>query len=90
MTGGTPRRATIVWLVLIAVTVTTFWLGTEHPFIGSGSRVAGGVALGGAFLKAFLVGQDFMEVRGAPATLQIVFGGWIVVFGSLTLTFLLI
>jgi hypothetical protein len=33
-----------------------------------------------AFLKAYLIGTEFMEVRRAPAVLRGLFSGWVVLF----------
>ena len=85
MRGSIPLRPTVVWVLLVAVTGASFWLGTDHPFQSLGVRVASATALGIAFLKAYLVGQDFMEVRGAPAPLRWAFATWIVAFGSVTI-----
>lgn len=83
MTATWPRRAVAVWGVLVVVTAATFWLGTDHPFSGVGPRFATGLALAAAFVKAWLVGQHFMEIREAPVALRLVFGAWVLVFGTI-------
>jgi len=88
MTASFPRRATVVWVVLVLVTAATFWMGTEHPFLAAGGRVAPALALVAAFVKAYLVGREFMEVRGGPPALRWVFTTWISGFGGITLIFL--
>jgi hypothetical protein len=88
MTGGVPRRTTVVWLVLVGLTATSFWVGTGHvPTPGARSSAAGVVGI--AFVKAYFVGRHFMEVRDAPAPLRLAFGGWTCLFGSLCVAFLL-
>jgi hypothetical protein len=81
-----PLRPTLVWLALISATAATVWLGTEHPFMDVGVRVASSLALGLAFLKVYLIGQDFMEIRPAPSPLRVAFAAWILIFGTLVIT----
>jgi caa(3)-type oxidase subunit IV len=65
-------RVTAVWFVLIAATLVSWWLGTDHGF-GSDHRAASVVVLGVAFFKARLVGLYFMDLRGAPLALRGIF-----------------
>jgi len=76
-----PLRPTLVWLALISATAATVWLGTDHPFMNVGAHFATSLALGLAFLKAYLIGQDFMEIRTAPRALRLAFAAWIFIFG---------
>jgi caa(3)-type oxidase subunit IV len=60
--------ATAVWVVLIAATIVTWTLGTNH---GLGNHtLASMVILLIAFIKVRLVGLYFMELRDAPAVLR--------------------
>jgi hypothetical protein len=77
-----PLRPTVVWIVLISATAATVWLGTDHPFLSVGVHFASSLALAVAFLKAYLIGQDFMEIRTAPTALRVAFATWVVVFGG--------
>jgi flagellar motor component MotA len=89
MSAGVPRRTTVVWLVLVGITVASLWVGTGHLPAGGTAQTSAAVVVGAAFLKAYLVGRHFMEVRDAPAPLRLVFGAWTVLFGTLCVTFLL-
>ena len=84
MTSGVPRITTAVWVILIAVTIASFWVGTGHV---GGTRQAAVLVIGAAFGKAFLVGRHFMEIGGAPVPLRVVFNAWICGFGALCLAF---
>jgi Prokaryotic Cytochrome C oxidase subunit IV len=77
-----PRRATLVWIILVAATFATFWLGTDHPFSNISVRLASVLALGFAFVKVWLIGMDFMEIRQAPRALKVAFGVWVTVIGG--------
>lgn len=75
--GVLRDRVTLVWLVLVAATLLSFGIGGEH-LVGDAS-VASAIVLLVAFLKTYLVGAYFMDLRGAPIALRAVFGGWVVV-----------
>ncbi len=78
-----PRRAVVVWTLLVALTVSTFWLGTHHPFAAStGARLGSVLVIALAFAKVWFIVEDFMEVRHAPRALRIAFGTWIIVIGG--------
>ena len=69
-----PARVAVVWLVLLAATL----LSWESAHSAGGYRLASTVVLLIAFLKARLIGLEFMELRGAPAVLRFIFEGWVV------------
>jgi heme/copper-type cytochrome/quinol oxidase subunit 4 len=89
MSPGVPRRTTVVWLVLVGLTVASFWVGTGHLPAG-GTQSSAAAVVGAAFVKAHLVGRHFMEVRDAPAPLRWVFGAWTGLFGTLCVALLLV
>jgi predicted signal transduction protein with EAL and GGDEF domain len=80
-------RATTVWFALIAATLVSWALGTDH---GLGDhRAASTVILLVAFTKIRFVGLYFMELRDAPIALRIIFEGYcIVVFAAVLGTYL--
>lgn len=71
-------RSTVfgVWLLLVAVTGVTWLLGNDHGEVA----LSGMLAL--SFLKVWLVGEWFMELREAPSWLRRAFGAWVVVVGA--------
>ncbi|MGE2715301.1 cytochrome C oxidase subunit IV family protein [Mycolicibacterium litorale] len=76
-----PQRAvTVVWLVLTAVTVLSWWLAPAHtdgPATPNVPVTLAVVAL--AALKSRLIIRYFMEVRHAPRWLQLSTDAWLFV-----------
>jgi heme/copper-type cytochrome/quinol oxidase subunit 4 len=68
---------TAVWVVLVAATLLSFWLGTDHGLSSATARAV--VILVVAFVKIRLVGLHFMELRAAPLALRALFEGYCVV-----------
>lgn len=66
------RPVTIVWAVLMAATLVSWYLGDGH---WANKLVAVLVVLTG-FAKVALIGEHFMELRTAPPQLRFVFLGW--------------
>lgn len=82
------NRVSAVWFVLIAATLLSFALGTGHGI--DSHQAASVVIMLVAFLKMFLVGTYFMELREAPNALRGVFLGYcLLVFSVVTGMFLL-
>ncbi|HKT02368.1 MAG TPA: cytochrome C oxidase subunit IV family protein [Rugosimonospora sp.] len=75
------RPVVAVWLLLVAATVLSWRVGGAH---GAG-RAGGVVVLTVAFLKVFLVGDHFMELRRSATLLRVVFGGWCAVLWAVLL-----
>lgn len=65
------RRLGAVWAVLVVATLASWSVGGGNAAV---------VAV--AFVKARLVGLDFMELRTAPVALRVLFEGWVVVTGG--------
>jgi hypothetical protein len=74
---GVPARTTAIWLILILASFLTWWLGTNDSRDQLSDRVMIAAVIVIAFLKAYLVGMEFMEVRGAPAVLRGLLTGWV-------------
>jgi len=72
----------LVWAVLVVATVTTWSLSTDSsdPRAGRPLIVASIMVI--TFVKVWLVGAYFMELRGAPAALRRSFGAWCVLVGA--------
>ncbi|OBI44790.1 cytochrome C oxidase subunit IV family protein [Mycobacterium sp. E796] len=68
-------RSTLVWFVLVMVTILSSALGADH---GVGSTVAV-VVLGLAVVKVRFVGLDFMELRDAPLMLRAPFEAYCII-----------
>jgi hypothetical protein len=79
-----PIRPTVTVAVLVVATAATFWVGTNHPFSMLRAEFAPALTLMLAFLKAGLIGNEFMELNGAPRPLRMAFGAWIGLFATAT------
>ncbi len=66
-------RITLVWLLLIGLTLLSWWLGTNHGLGADRHTAAAIVVMVVAFAKVRLVGRYFMELRDAPRPLLLVF-----------------
>jgi hypothetical protein len=77
---GVPARTTAIWLILILASFLTWWLGTNDSRDQLSDRVMIAAVIVIAFLKAYLVGMEFMEVRGAPTVLRALLTGWVGLF----------
>lgn len=67
------RRATLIFLVLVAATCVSLLLDTEK---GRGYNISS-VIVTITFVKIWLVGNYFMELREAPWVLRFLFGGYV-------------
>ena len=78
----------VTWLVLVAATVGSYLLGTEHG-LGDRNTVAA-VLLGVAFAKIALVGRQFMELQHAAPMLRRAFDLYAVLTGGVLVTLVLV
>lgn len=69
---GTPLRATVIWVVLIAATIVTWSVGENG---GSGPAVVG-LLFSIAFGKGALIILDYMALRRAPLMWPLLALGW--------------
>ena len=75
MTSLLKARSTWVWAGLVAATLVSWAVGSDHA---TDSLIAI-VVLGVALIKVRFVGLDFMELRDAPVALRAAFEGYCVV-----------
>lgn len=66
-------KATVVWLILCALTVSSWALGTQHAYGVDNGVWASLVIIVVAVFKVRLVGLYFMELRDAPWALRNLF-----------------
>ena len=76
--GNPIQRA---WLILLAATALTWYLG-ESGAAGTGAIIA---MLLIAFVKGRLVILDFMELREAPRMWRVLLEGWLILVSGLIL-----
>lgn len=60
------------WAGLVMLTMVSYWF-RDH---GIGASAALTVILVLTFIKVYIVGHSFMELRRAPRALRAVFAGW--------------
>ena len=70
------RPSYLTWSLLIAVTITSWVLGSDHGPDGGQRDLVAGVILALTFTKIDLVGRYFMELRDAPPALRRAFDAW--------------
>jgi Prokaryotic Cytochrome C oxidase subunit IV len=81
-----PARVAVTWLVLLAATL----LSWESAHSSGDYRLLSTVVLLIAFLKARLIGLEFMELRAAPRVLRCLFEAWTVIACAALLTLYLL
>lgn len=82
-TCGFFRQGTnIAWLVLVVSTLFGWWLGYVVNSADGYVRVAASGVLVTAFVKTWVVGFQFMELRHAPWWLRHAFNAWVLVMGG--------
>jgi Prokaryotic Cytochrome C oxidase subunit IV len=86
----TTARLTYVWLILCAITIAAWGLGSAHrPGVLVASVPITVAVLVMALIKARLIIQEFMEVRTAPRWLRVFTDVWLVVlWGALLAIYL--
>jgi len=73
------QPTTLIWLLLVAATGASWWLGHQPDSDAGRHPAAVGLILIAA-IKVRVVVRHFMEVRQAPRTLRWVLDGWL--FGT--------
>jgi len=72
---------TVVWLMLVAATAISWWLGTDHSGARDPSQATVSIIVL-AMMKVRLVILYFMEIRTAPLALRLLCEAWVVVVCS--------
>jgi hypothetical protein len=78
-------RTTWIWLLLVVVTATSWWLGQDEMGLAN-LRYASLAIIVLAFIKVRFVILDFMEVRHAPLPMRVVGEAWIVIVCAVLVT----
>lgn len=68
------RRATLIFLVLVTATCISLLLDTQKGLGNNTSAMIVTIT----FVKIWLVGDYFMELRTAPYLLRYLFGGYVI------------
>ncbi|MDB5702318.1 MAG: hypothetical protein JWL66_2517 [Sphingomonadales bacterium] len=69
------RSPVAVWLLLVILTLLSYASWAEGT--SADGRIAGSAVIVIAFVKARLIGLDFMEIRGAMFLLRSLFEAWV-------------
>lgn len=78
---------TRAWLVLLAVTAATYWIG-ESGVLGHGAMAPMLILFALTFVKGLLVSLDFLELRHAPALWRWTVLVWLaIVLGAIVLAY---
>lgn len=80
-------RFTGIWFVLIAATLLSFWLGTDHGIDSPQARSI--LIFLVAFVKVRLVGLYFMELKDAPLALRLILEAYCVLICAAVISFYL-
>jgi heme/copper-type cytochrome/quinol oxidase subunit 4 len=72
---GIPR-VTGIWLLLLAITAASAWLGNGHA---RDDRYLGAAIIALAFVKIRFVILDFMEIRTAPVAMRLACEAWVII-----------
>ena len=85
------RTITVVWLLLTAITVSSWWLAPRHSSTIATASIpitVAAIALG--VIKSRLIIRYFMEVNSAPRWLRRSTDAWLaVLWGSVLIVYLL-
>jgi hypothetical protein len=76
---GTPRRAAIIWAVLILATMLTWTVGER----GDAGPAIAALLFAIAFVKGALIILDYMALRRAPLLWPALILGWMALVCSL-------
>lgn len=69
--GTARRRVTVVWIVLMVLTLASLLVGIEQG--ASAASAAAIFIVGIAMFKIRLIGIHFMDLRVAPIPLRVIF-----------------
>ncbi|KHO18373.1 cytochrome C oxidase subunit IV family protein [Mycolicibacterium setense] len=87
----TDTAVTRTWLVLVAITVGSWWLApAQYSEALRASVPITALVLALTLIKSRLIIRQFMEVRTAPRWLKLATDGWLVVlFGTIFTIYLI-
>lgn len=87
----TDKAVTQTWLVLVAITVGSWWLApAQYSDALRASVPITALVLALTLIKSRLIIRQFMEVRTAPRWLKAATDGWLVVlFGAIFAIYLI-
>lgn len=78
-----PRPCTVVYVVLVALTLMTFAIGQFDLVAGDRALMLSLLVLGVALLKGQLIGDFFMGLKGIRGPWRVVILLWLLIPGTL-------
>lgn len=79
-------RESLVWLILMLITICSWVLAYTHGMLLPSARYEAMVIIALAFFKARLVVMHFMEAAHAPAQLRLPCEAWILICAGTLIT----
>ncbi len=79
-------RESLVWAVLMALTLGSWLLGTHQGALSTAIQAEGSVLIILTLIKVYLIIANFMEVRHAPGLLRLLCNAWIAGVAALLLS----
>jgi len=80
------HRVTPIWLLLVAATGLSWWMGSDGAGVTADVRLISTIVLVVAFIKVRFVIRYFMEVRTANVWLKLIADAWVVIVCGAVLT----
>lgn len=71
------NRVTPIWLLLVAATGLSWWMGSDGGGPGTDVRLVSSALIAVAFIKVRFVLRYFMEVRTAALPLKLLADAWV-------------
>lgn len=73
------NRVTPIWLLLVAATGLSWWMGSDGGGPGPDVRLVSSALIAVAFIKVRFVLRYFMEVRTAALPLKLLADAWVLI-----------
>ncbi|MDR3417256.1 MAG: cytochrome C oxidase subunit IV family protein [Nevskia sp.] len=77
MSPGSEKRLGIAWLILSAITLMSWWIGSNHGHALMRSAPVTFCVIALAAVKVRVVIMEFMEARHAPRLLRRITDAWL-------------
>lgn len=73
------NRVTPIWLLLVAATGLSWWMGSDGGATDADVRLVSSALIAVAFIKVRFVLRYFMEVRTAALPLKLLADAWVLI-----------
>lgn len=86
-TASNYRHIAGAWAVLMTLTAVQLWMGSDQADFGAGFKAAASAILVVSFVKVYIVGHSFMELRRAAPFLRLIYATWCVAMCAILILF---